>query len=139
MAENAVKAAPPLGVIRDFVFDKSEEFPRTLDLKAFGSRPFVDAARILALANGVGETGTTQRLRAVAEKANLGREDIHAIIDGFFFIQQLRLRIQRDGSPAGQANRVDPDQLNELDRHVLKEAFKQARKLQGRLQLDYRL
>ncbi|MBL8489324.1 MAG: CBS domain-containing protein, partial [Rhodocyclaceae bacterium] len=139
MAENAVKAAPPLGVIRDFVFDKNEEFPHTIDLKAFGSRPFVDAARILALAHGVGETGTTQRLRAVAETAKLGREDIHAIIDGFFFIQQLRLRVQRAGDAAGSANRVDPDKLNELDRHVLKEAFKQARKIQGRLQLDYRL
>jgi CBS domain-containing protein len=29
--------------------------------------------------------------------------------------------------------------LNELDRHILKEAFKQARKLQSRLKMDYRL
>lgn len=39
----------------------------------------------------------------------------------------------------GLANRVDPEKLNELDRFVLKEALKQARKLQGRIQLDYRL
>ena len=36
-------------------------------------------------------------------------------------------------------NRVDPDKLNELDRQVLKEAFKQAKRLQSRLQLEYRL
>jgi len=39
----------------------------------------------------------------------------------------------------GAANRVDPDGLNELDRLVLREAFKQAKRLQSRLQLEYRL
>lgn len=139
MAENALRARPPLGIIRDFNFDVNEAFPRTIDLKAFGTRLFVDVARILALANGISETGTPQRLRAAAEKGKIGRDDVGAIIDGFFFLQQLRLRQQQDGSPQGLANRVDPERLNELDRFVLKEAFKQAKKLQGRIQMDYRL
>lgn len=139
MAENALRVHPPLGMLRDFVFDKSDAFPHTIDLKASGSRLFVDVARILALANGVGATGTAERLRALAERGKLGRDDIGAVIDGFFFIQQLRLRQQQQGTPEGLANRVDPDNLNELDRHILKEAFKQAKKLQGRLQLEYRL
>jgi CBS domain-containing protein len=139
MAGNAVQVEPPLGLLRDFVFDKNEEFPHTLDLKAGGARLFVDAARILALASGVGETGTAERLRALAERGKLGREDIGALIQGFFVIQQLRLREQQTGSAAGLANRVDPEKLNEFDRLILKEAFKQAKKLQGRLQLEYRL
>jgi CBS domain-containing protein len=32
-----------------------------------------------------------------------------------------------------------PDDLNELDRRILKEAFRQARKLQSRLAMDYQL
>jgi CBS domain-containing protein len=139
MAGNAVQVEPPLGLLRDFVFDKNEAFPHTLDLKTGGARLFVDAARILALASGVGETGTAERLRALAERGKLGREDIGALIQGFFVIQQLRLREQQTGSAAGLANRVDPEKLNEFDRLILKEAFKQAKKLQGRLQLEYRL
>lgn len=139
MATNALMVEPPVGMIRDFVFDKNEVFPHTLDLKTYGSRLFVDVARILALANRVGETGTAERLRALAGAGKLGRDDIGAVLDGFFFIQQLRLRRQQAGTPAGLANRVDPDQLNELDRLILKEAFKQAKKLQGRVQLEYRL
>jgi CBS domain-containing protein len=139
MAGNAVQVEPPLGLLRDFVFDKNEEFPHTLDLKTYGARLFVDAARILALAAGVGETGTAERLRALAERGKLGRDDIGALIQGFFVIQQLRLRIQQAGTPAGLANRVDPETLNEFDRLILKEAFKQAKKLQGRLQMEYRL
>jgi len=139
MAENAVKVAPPLGMIRDFTYDNNTEFPHTLDLKAFGARLFVDAARIIALAHGIPHSSTTARLRAAAEQMKLGSDDVNATIDGFFFIQQLRLRNQRADTRPGAENRIDPDKLNELDRQVLKEAFKQAKRLQSRLQLDYRL
>lgn len=140
MTENALQCQPPLGMIRDFVFDESREFPRTLDLKKFGSRPFVDAARILSLNHGIAQTSTAARLRAVAGREEYDGDDVAAIVDGFFFIQSLRVRRQQQsqGAPAG-ANRLDPAQLNELDRHILKEAFKQARKLQNRLRLDFRL
>lgn len=139
MAENAVKAAPPLGMIRDFVFDGHAEFPHTIDLKAYGARPFVDAARIIALASGIPHSSTVERLRAAAAQGKLGGDDINAVIEAFFFIQQLRLRNQRAGTPPGAENRVDPDTLNELDRQVLKESFKQSKRLQSRLQLEYRL
>jgi CBS domain-containing protein len=126
-------------MIRDFVFDNNADFPHTLDLKAFGTRPFVDAARIFALGHGIVHSSTTERLRAAAAHNLLGNDDINAAIEGFFFIQQLRLRNQRAGTAPGGENRVDPDKLNELDRQVLKEAFKQAKRLHSRLQLEYRL
>jgi CBS domain-containing protein len=139
MTENALQCQPPLGLIRDFTFDNSKEFPHTIDLKMHGSRPFVDAARIFSLASGVAMTSTAQRLRGAAEATNLGA-DVEAMIDGFYFIQQLRLRKQQNlAADDGGANRIDPDALNELDRHILKEAFKQARKLQDKLKLDYRI
>jgi len=139
MAQNALTCRPPLGLIRDFTFDESKEFPRTLELKLYGARPFIDAARILALANGVGETSTAQRLRAIAEKAAWGSDDLAATIEGFYFIQLLRLRRQANPDPKAHPNRIDPETLNELDRQILKEAFKQGRKLQMRLALDYNI
>ena len=39
----------------------------------------------------------------------------------------------------GDVNRIDPDRLNALDRRILKEAFRQARNVQTRLQLDFQL
>jgi len=36
--------------------------------------------------------------------------------------------------PASAANRIDPYALNDLDRRMLKEAFRQARTLQQRLE-----
>ncbi len=140
MAETALRCQPPLGTLRDFVVDRSGDFPHTLDLKSTGSRPFVDSARILALANRVPYTSTAQRLRAAAEILGLGEGSVAAMIDGFHFVHLLRLRNQcRPGVLPGGANRLDPRELNELDRQILKESFRQARKLQQRLVREYHL
>ncbi len=140
MVENALQCQPPLGLIRDFVYDDNKDFPHTIDLKMYGSRPFVDAARIFALAAGVEYTSTAERLRRAAADLNLASDDVAAVIDGFYYIQLLRLRHQHQAAGRGAgANRVNPDELNELDRHILKESFKQGKKLQGRLALDYRI
>jgi CBS domain-containing protein len=110
-----------------------------VDLKTYGARLFVDTARILALSNGVGATSTTQRLQLLEKHGKLVGEDVSALLEGFYFIQQLRLRNQEDEGEHDTANRVVPAELNSLDRHVLKEAFRQARRLQVKLQLEYRL
>ncbi len=140
MAAAALRCQPPLGTLRDFVVDRAGEFPNTIDLKSSGSLPFVDAARILALASRVPYTSTAQRLRAVAELLALGEQAVAAMIDSFHFVHLLRLRNQcRPGLPPRAANRLDPRRLNELDRQILKEAFRQARKLQQRIVRDYQL
>jgi len=140
MAENALRNRPPLGVVRDFVVGKEN----TLDLKVNGITPFVDAARIFSLAAGVTQTNTIQRLRASAAKMNLHESEIDAWIDALLFIQVLRLRHHDESSSYGLSdealdNCINPERLNELDRRILKEAFRQARKLQARLALEYHL
>jgi len=137
MAENALGVHPPLGIIKDFICDKHPQFPNTIDLKTSGTRLFVDVARIFALACGIAETSTAERLSAAAKMGKIPRKDIDAIIDGFFFLQKLRLRVQQDGSPMGLANRVDPRTLNELDRFMLKLSLKQAKKLRNEIRMRY--
>jgi CBS domain-containing protein len=140
MAENALHCEPPLGVLREFVYDGSQEFPHTIDLKMVGSRPFVDAARVFSLAHGVRQTSTAERLRSAAEALNFSSEGLSAVVDAFHFVHLLRLRNQcRIGGGPIRANRVDPRGLSDLDRGVLKEAFRQARKLQNRLASAHRL
>ena len=115
LAEGALQARPPVGLLAGFGADE-------LDLKLLGARPFVDAARVLALAAGAAETGTAPRLRAVGEAG---------AIEAFHYIQALRLR-------AG-SNRVRIDTLGDIDRRVLKAAFRQGALLQQRLRLDFGL
>lgn len=140
MAENAMSIRPPLGVVRDFVVGREH----TLDLKLNGITPFVDAARIFSLAAGVTQTSTLQRLRASAAKLKIHSSEVDAWIDAFLFIQVLRMRHHDEGPAQGLNddeldNLIDPEALHELDRRILKEAFRQARKLQARLALEYHL
>ena len=139
LTDNALQQSPPLGVFSTFFYSSNKEHPHTIDLKGQGARLFIDAARVLALAHEIADTNTAQRLRLAAQLKRLGNEDVRAIIDAFFFIQLLRLKNQYAGASPGAINRIDPRRLNELDRLILKEAFKQARKLQQRLRLEYQL
>ncbi|HET7832208.1 MAG TPA: DUF294 nucleotidyltransferase-like domain-containing protein [Gallionella sp.] len=137
MAANALRNRPPLGVWRDFVTGPQE----TLDIKLNGTTPFVDAVRIFALASEGAATNTVQRLRDVAQALHIGVAELEGWVDAFNFLQTLRLRHQYECGAQGKAadNLINPEQLNELDRRILKEAFRQTRKLQERLRMDYRL
>jgi CBS domain-containing protein len=138
MAQGALSTRPPLGLIRDFVFDDSAQFPHTIDLKLYGLRPFVDAARINALRFGIAHTNTAQRLRLTAPALHHSDDEVRAMVDGYYFIQLLRLRHQQFDADGQRApNRIDPSRLNQFDRRILKESFRQARDLQLRLALDY--
>jgi len=141
LAESAIRVKPPLRLLRDFTPDESAEFPGTLDLKGYGARPILDAARLLALAHGVAATSTAARLRGAAAAGALPQAEAGALADAFHYIQILRLRRQYLDSdvPAGAENRIDPERLNAIDRRILKETFRQAVILQERLKLDYTL
>ncbi len=140
MAANALESRPPLGFFADFVTSGKGGERNTIDLKSEGARPFIDAARILALASGCTLTNTALRLRQAGDRARMPREEIEAMVESFHYIQLLRLRHQlQDDSNGANPNRIAPDVLNELDRRILKEALRQARKLQRRIALDYQL
>jgi len=141
MAGNAMRTRPPVGLFRDFLVDGHGDQRNTVDLKLNGASPFVDAARIYALQRGVPETNTLARLRGAAATLGIPAPEVEAWTRSFLFIQLARLRHQqacrREGRP--MSNRINPYEMNELDRLTLKEAFRQARKLQSRLALDYQL
>ena len=140
MAENALESRPPLGFMRDFATRDVPGHAHTLDLKVNGARPFTDAARIYALANGLAQTNTAERLRAARAGIGMDAAEAEALVHGFFAVQARRLRNQASLAPGDEgANRVDPDRIDDFERRVLKAAFLQARALQSRLALDYQI
>jgi CBS domain-containing protein len=128
-----------LGLVRDFVVESGGEHPNTINLKLRGTTPFVDGARLLALAHGITDTNTAGRLRATAVAGGIPDEEAEAWCNAFDFIQLLRMRSHQKQESQGLTldNHINPDTLNDLDRRILIEAFRQARKLQTRLSLDY--
>jgi CBS domain-containing protein len=141
MAENALQARAPLTRWGRLKTEDIPGAPNSINLKMYGVRPFVDAARIYALARGLPATNTAQRLRAAAAAGAMPATEAQAAEAAFYFIQQVRLRHQAALADLTDdtANRIDPAALNELDRLTLKDAFRIMSDLQARLALDYNL
>jgi CBS domain-containing protein len=136
MAANALAAEPPLTFRGDV-----QAGAEGVDLKKFGSRIFVDAARIFALAHGVSAVSTTARLSLAGPAAALTPDEIPTVNAAFSHILRLRLQGQladeAAARPLGHALR--PASLHDVDRVILREVLHQARRLQQRLKLNYSL
>ena len=141
MADNALRHRPPVGRFREFVLERKGGDKATLDLKVQGLGPFVDGARLLALAHGVEAINTLERLRQLTTLGVIEPLDGAAYEEAYHFIQQTRMQQHqlqtRQNRP--YSNRVDPDSLNQLDRRILREALRQAQRLQSSLALRYQL
>ena len=133
---------------------QSEEGHQWLDLKLHGTAVFVDAARFLALAHGVPGLGTRERLLGAGEAMGVPRHERESWAAAFEVLQTLRLRVQMGQGSAGpwglqaghldpgrqppeHPNRIDLRDLNDLDRLLLRDALRVARRLQQRMEMDW--
>ena len=146
MAENSLKLRPALtwwGGL-DTV---AEGGHRWIDLKLNGTAVFVDGARLMALAQGVGALGTRERLEQAGQRSGANDAERATWLAAFDVLQRLRLRVQlgSEGASASAAaaaaassgNRIDLKTLDGIDRRMLKEAMRTARSLQQRLQMEW--
>jgi CBS domain-containing protein len=136
LAEQALAISPPLGWAGQFVFDRNRDFPHTIDLKQQGARFFMDVARLWALKHGIWATNTAERLRLSGAVRQREPQEVAAEIEAFHLLQRFRIQQQLVTHDRDAVNRVDPDDLNELHRLMLKEALKQAKKLQSRIRQE---
>lgn len=141
MAVNALIVSPPLGIIRDFVTEKDNFGRDCINLKKHGTRLFVDVARVIALANGIKNPSTSARLREVTILVKDKVAETNACIEAFNYLQLLRFRHQHTSEDLGQEknNLIPIESLNTLDKRILKEVFRQAKKLQLKIKLKYQI
>ena len=134
MASNALQASPPLGFRGELHADKEGR----INLKKFGSRIFVDVARIWALAASHDCVDTFSRLRCGQAVSGLPEMETQALHRAFSEILRLRLQIQQCDDNEGEQGCM-LKQLHDMDRAILKAAMRLAQQLQQRLKLDYSL
>ncbi len=142
MAQSALQNKPPLGgLFRNFALDKKGLEKDTLDLKIKGLAPFVDGVRVLALSHGIESSNTLERIRQLVSKGVIERLDGDAYAEAYHFIQLIRMQNhqQQARNELAYSNRIYPDELNHLDRRILRESFRQAQRLQASLTFRYQL
>jgi CBS domain-containing protein len=135
MAENALRWRVPLSW-RGALDPEQRDGEAGLDLKLNGTALFVDAARLLALAQGVDAIGTRERLIAAGELLGVPEAERDGWAAAFEFLQGLRLRQQLDAATS-TGNWCPLSALNDLDRRTLRVSLRVAQRLQQRLRLDY--
>ncbi len=139
MMANALKHRPPLGFFRQFVLVSGGKHDETLDLKHRGIVPITDIARIMALAKGLPEVNTAERLEAAAEAGMMTAEMDDNLDDAYEFIAALRIKHQAGLIRMGQKpdNYLVPENLSELERGHLKDAFRIIQTMQETLAKRY--
>ena len=138
LAENSLRLRPALNWL-GALNTQNDAQGHWLDLKLHGTAVFVDAARLFVLAKGLHPLGTRTRLEQGAIAIGAGARDGETWASAFEVLQMLRLRIQVDPAVAHSPNpnRIDVRGLNQIDRQLLKEALRVARRLQQRITLDW--
>lgn len=139
LTKNAMNLKPPLGFFKDFVLVHDGEHNNTLDLKHNGIAPIVDLARIYALAEGIREVNTVERLHAAAGTPSLSKEGAANLLDALMFIGTLRIKHQaKQIMRCEQAdNFMSPKVISKLEREHLKDAFKVIQTMQSSLERKY--
>jgi CBS domain-containing protein len=137
LVENSLQWKVPLNWFGSLE-TKELEGKNVIDIKLQGTAIVVDCARIYSLANGISAVNTRERLAAIGRVMQITEAESQAWIAAFEYLQTLRLAAQIDGHLIGSnPNAVDVDQLNSVDRTILRESLSKVRNLQQHLELDY--
>ena len=122
MATDISSNSVPIGLFNKFKTEKTDKNNKYIDLKKRGVVIINDIVRLYALKAGIRRANTQERLDALLKHKLISKEDIYNLKDCWRFLTQLRLstQINEEGLPS---NCINPNKLNSLERHQLKEAF----------------
>ncbi len=126
VARAAAATRVPLGFFRNFLLEHDEREGDVLDLKHQAIAPVVDIARVHALAHGLPQVNSLERLAAASAAGGMSGEGEADLADCFEFIRDTRFRHQSRQITAGDrpTNNLDPKSLSGFEREHLKDAFK---------------
>jgi CBS domain-containing protein len=126
MARAAAEQDPPLGLFGRFAVERSGPHKSAIDLKGRGVFPMTQAMRVYALALGIAETNTVDRLVEAGSRGVFSAAEVEELRGAYEVIFRLRLGHQLARVEAGEPpdNFVNPGQLGKADRLLLREAFK---------------
>lgn len=141
LASQATGLRPPTGFLRDLVVQAKGEHAGELDIKHGGLTAITSIARVYALAAGVTEKRTLDRLREVTALGHLQEADRHGLEEAFRLLWQIRLEHQVAQARRGEEPNdfVDPKELGPVTRQGVKETFRTIDRVQRSLAAEYGL
>ncbi|MDG0980237.1 MAG: putative nucleotidyltransferase substrate binding domain-containing protein, partial [Halieaceae bacterium] len=140
LAANALGATPPLGVFRRFIVEHNGEHKESVNIKKRGILPITDIARLHALANGLPEVNTDERITALVKNGVLQIKNARNLSDALHTLQQARIDEQCRLIEVGEApgNYINPRTLGTMGKEQLRDAFTIIKEAQSVIKLRYR-
>ncbi|WP_428024808.1 putative nucleotidyltransferase substrate binding domain-containing protein [Arcobacter sp.] len=132
----------PLGFFDGFVFDsKDKEHKNEIDIKKGGIFILVQSIRTLCLEHKIMRTNTLKRIEELKELGEFDNEFASELKEAFNFLSTIKLKSNLEKLDAGKKidNYINPENLNTMEKDLLKESFKIVTKLKKKLEHHYKL
>lgn len=115
----------PLGFFANFIVEKSHH-KNQLDLKKGGIFPLVQGVRSLALEHRLTMTNTIERIKTLQQLDVFEKQFSVELIEALAFLSTLRLQTGLHKLEHNEEldNYIAPNQLNKLERDLLRDSFK---------------
>lgn len=140
MAGFMLQITPPIGFFNTFVVEKGGEHKDKFDLKVKGLTPLLNIVRLFSMEKGIQETVTLERIEALKSKHDLAEKYSEELEHAYEFLMLLRIHHQFEQIKTGLKpdNFINPNQLSNLERKTLKEAFHLMTRMQGLVTEKYK-
>ncbi len=132
----------PLGFFDGFVFDSNDKNHKNeIDIKRGGIFIIVQSIRALSLENKLLRTNTIKRIRELQSLNILEEEFAKELEEAFNFLLTLKLKSNLEKLDSGKNinNYINPEDLNTMEKDLLKDSFKIVNKLKKKLEYHYKL
>ncbi len=137
--QDALLYKPPLTLFGNIALRDKGENKETISIKEVISA-IVQFARIYALKYHINETNTLERLQALSEQQFIKNSTYREISEVYRLLMQLRFKHQSLSMDNGEEpdNRINPKELTEIEREILKKSFAAINSFQTKLSYDFK-
>ncbi|MDD2291329.1 MAG: putative nucleotidyltransferase substrate binding domain-containing protein [Aliarcobacter sp.] len=132
----------PLGFFDGFVFNnKDNQHKNEINIKKGGIFIIVQGVRSLSLEHKIFNTNTTKRIKSLSEKGVIEKELATELIMAFNFLTNINLKSNLEKLDRNEKvdNYINPNNLNRMEKDLLKESFKIVNKLKKKVEFHFKL
>lgn len=132
----------PLGFFDGFIFNnKDDKHKNEINIKKGGIFIIVQGIRSLSLENKLFNTSTEKRIKKLQEKGVIENEFANELIMAFNFLTNINLKsnLEKLDKHEKVDNYINPNNLNTMEKDLLKESFKIVNKLKKKLEFHFKL
>ena len=132
----------PLGFFDGFVLDsKDSKHKNELDIKKGGIFLIVHSIRALSLEHHILKINTIDRIKTLTKKGVFEEESAQELIMSFNYLSMLKLKsnLEKLDKKEKIDNYINPNELNTMEKDLLKDSFKIVNNLKKKLEYHFRL